>query len=149
MSDKNYKVAIDLFISSLHAGDARHEILIDLGSTPQVLIDSGLPELRLGITGKVIDKVYYDHGVTKGKLQALPSMLATPKAIYRSDHPHPPGSVVVTFESQNGDPLIVSIKANARHGRSDCYNLVTSVYGKGGDFQEAWKRNGLLLWEPK
>jgi len=55
-----------------------------------------ISQLPLVITGKVIDKVYFDHGITRPMLGRLYSTIAQLKAIYRSDTAG--GAVIVTFE---------------------------------------------------
>lgn len=42
-----------------------HQIVLNLGPTPDLLVYYGFRQLPVGLTGKVVDKAYFDHGVTK------------------------------------------------------------------------------------
>ncbi|MDP1870226.1 MAG: hypothetical protein Q8K61_01235 [Gallionella sp.] len=154
MEDINYRTSLTLLLRSLtqpaqnsKPSVAHHQHVFVLGPTPQVLIDQGLPELPLAISGKVLDKVYFDHGISKSMLERLYPMLCTPKAIYRSADASK-GNVVMTFEMKDSLPIIVPIKPNSQMaGRRNYFNVVTSVYAKAGDAEVRWAQEGLLMWK--
>lgn len=147
MTDTNFRTAVDLIIQASINGNPRHEAILNAGNTPNLLISLGLPDLPLMITGKTIDKIFYDHGIPKRLIERLHELASTPNSIYKAAPPHKAGSVVVTFEIHKGDPVIISISANQQFGRNTFANEITSMYGKGGgSFQNKWKAEGLLLW---
>ncbi len=154
MENPTFKVALQLLIKSMtHDGEAKqrtnHQVILPIGPTPQVLLDLGMPQLQLAILGKVVDKVLFEHGIPKGTIERLYSLLESPKAIFKG-HLDNPGSAVVTFEVKNMAPIIVAIHPNKQIGRS-MYNNVASMYAKeskpGESFEERWTRQGLLLWK--
>lgn len=150
MEDKNYKTALGLLIKSISDGPAStksHQLILQLGPTPQVLLDQGMPQLPMAINGRVIDKCFFDHGMTKPMLERIYSNICAPKAIYRSSNGEP-GCVVMSAETKDAKPIIISVRSNHQMaGRRDYYNAVTSMYDKGGDVEIRWKKNGWLLWE--
>jgi len=106
-----------------------------------------MPDLPIAINGRVIDKSFFDHGMTKPMLERVYTHICAPKAIYTASNGEP-GCVVVSFEFKAGDPVIICLRANHQMaGRRDFYNMVTSVYGKGNDAELRWKAKGLLRWE--
>jgi Phage MuF-C-terminal domain len=160
MEDANYKTLLGMVIKDITSQTntnpaLHHQRILTLGPTPQVLTDLGMPQLPIVILGRVIDKAIFDHGITKGLLERLYTLIATPKAVYQA-HQGQPGSVVVTYEVKNTAPIIVAIhpdKQMGGRGQSAArYNNVASVYdkqsGKPNETIEVrWKREGLLLWE--
>lgn len=150
-SQSNYAALVDAIINaSLGGHPVAKEQIGHLGSTPKLLQELGLPDLPLGIKGKVIDKVVMDHGIPKSMVKRLPSMVSSPQAIYASAPPHPEGVVVLTFEITGLGQVMISVAAAQSVGRSHIMNLVTSVYAK----EDArafvrWEAEGLLLWKAK
>jgi hypothetical protein len=145
MRDTNYKAAVQLVLQASIDGKPKHEAVLSLGSTPQLLLDNGFPELPLGIKGATIDKAHFDHGITRGILERLAEIITTPKALYKSATVQGT-AVVITFEMKAGSPILVPIHGSKPVGRS-IVNLVASVYAKEATVETRWKREGLLLWE--
>lgn len=154
MENSAYKTALGLVLKSMISDDevklrSNHQIVIPIGPTPQVLLDIGMPDLPLAITGKVIDKVFFDHGIPKGTLERIYTLLEAPKAIYKG-HQGNPGSAVITFEVKNGSPILIAVHPGRQlGGRADLYNNVASMYAKTSKepIEVRWKKEGLLLWE--
>jgi hypothetical protein len=143
-----YKDLVDLVINSELKGHPRHEILLSLGDTPLPLIQNAeFPDLKLIMTGDVISKACFDHGISTSILKELPAILAEPKAIF-SSATLPDSSVVLTFHFKNGSPIIVPVHKNQPVGRGHRVNRVASVYAKEGpDPVIKWTADGLLIWE--
>ena len=150
-SQSNYAALVDAIINaSLCGHPVAKEQIGHLGSTPELLKGLGLPDLPLGIKGKVIDKVVMDHGIPKSIVKRLASMVSTPQAIYASAPPHPAGVVVLTFEITGLGQVMLSVATAQTVGRSQTMNLVTSVYAKEDARAFArWEAEGLLLWKVK
>lgn len=150
LTNPNYKAAVGIIIKAATDGKPQHEAVLTVGHTPALLIAQGLPDLPLVITGKTIDKVYFDHAITKGVIERLHDLVAAPSAIYKSAPPHANGNVVITIELHRGNPVIIPIRSSRQFGRTLVANEITSVYAKeGGDFENRWKADGLLLWTNK
>ena len=149
MTDSNFCTAVGLIIKASTDGKPRHEVVLKVGLTPELLVKHGLPALPLVITGKTIDKIFFDHGISKGVIERLHGLVSSPRTIYKAAPPHAGGSVVVTFEIHRGCPVIISIRASKQFGR-DFANEITSVYAKeGANFGQRWVAEGLLMWTKK
>ncbi|WP_143749294.1 MuF-C-terminal domain-containing protein [Caballeronia arvi] len=151
MEDPNYRELLGLVMQANMAGIAEHSRIIVVGKTPPVLLalpGLAISQLPLVITGKVIDKVHFDHGITRPVLERLYDTIARPKAIYRSETAG--GAVVVTFEVRPVSlPVIVALHPGKQLGRKAC-NVIASIYAKDfAGIEEVWKKRGLLLWELK
>jgi hypothetical protein len=148
----NFSVAVDAIIKSEMDGHPRHELVLDLGMTPEYLQQyAKFPPINLVITGSVIAKGCFDHGIKTSQLKRLPEIIQQPKSVFASASQKNDGSVViVTFEIHKVEiPVIIPIRPNRRFGRSETYNAITSIYGKEGfDPEVKWSREGLLLWRP-
>lgn len=151
MENQNYKTALSVFVQSIKAGTKFHEYALEVGMTPPVLVNLGLPALPLMISVKEIDKCHFDHGVTLATLNRLYDLVANPNAVFASDSPHldhtkVTAAVVITIETKNGNPILVAVHADQMLGRTKV-NLVKSVYDKPGGVVQGWRTKGLLLWE--
>lgn len=95
MEDPKYRDMLGIVMRANMVGNTEHSRLVVVGETPPVLLAlPGLPivQLPLVMTGKVIDKVHFDHGITRPMLERLYHTVANPKAIYRSEQPAEPSS---------------------------------------------------------
>jgi hypothetical protein len=155
MEDTNYKTLLGILIKSMmtdYEGNkaVNHEARLVVGTTPQILVDLGFPQLPLVIDGSVIDKAFFDHGIPKSKLERIYNLIAAPKAVYAA-HQKNPGSVVVTYEIKDAKPVIIPIHPNRPKARNEFFNVIASMYPKassdGGSIEARWKKEGLLLWE--
>ena len=152
MENPNFRVALGLMLKSMsdayETNQAKnHQIVLQLGPTPPILVEAGLPQLPIGLTGKVVDKCFFDHGITKGMLEKMYHVIASPRALYRSHNPKD-ACVVMSYEIKGNNPLIAAIHPNKQlAGRRDFYNNVASYYFKENDAEVRWKKDGLLLWE--
>lgn len=151
MEDPNYRKMLGMIMEANMIGNAEHGRVVVVGQTPPVLLalpGMAISQLPIVITGKVIDKVHFDHGITRPMLERLYDTIAQPKAVYRSETAG--GAVIVTFEVRPVElPVIVALHPRKLLGRRAC-NLIASIYAK--DFvgiEEVWKGRGLLLWEQK
>ncbi len=100
MEDPNYKVALQLILKSMIDGYeanklVNHSLIINLGPTPEILLQYGYNQLPIVITGEVIDKSFFDHAVTKPVLERAYKFIDSPKAIYLSNNDDAPDSTVL------------------------------------------------------
>ena len=152
LEDPNFRVALNLMLKSMtdayEINQVRnHQIGLQLGPTPQILIDAGLPQLPVGLTGKVVDKCFFDHGITKSMLEKIYHVISVPRALYKSRNPAD-ATVVMSYEIRGANPLIAAIHPNKQlAGRRDFYNNIASYYFKENNAEVRWKNDGLLLWE--
>lgn len=145
----NYATLVDVIIQNEMKGIYNHERVIELGSTPQLLIDEcGFPDLPLAIKASVVSKICFDHGIPTSMIKRLPDIVVSPKSLFNPANPaHRDSVVVVTFEIKGQLPVIVPIRMNQRSGRKQ-YNFVTSMYAKEGQNPEQkWRDMKLLIWE--
>lgn len=121
--------------------------VLDLGITPQAMIDAGADRLPLVITQKALRHVAEErkgHGIKPTKLIRLPYLLADPLAIYQSSS-EPDGQVIVINLSHEGSSLVVAVHLNKREARREV-NAIKSVYSKDSSFGR-WSDAGLLLYD--
>jgi hypothetical protein len=150
MEHPNYKADIGTFIRACTNGTNDNGRVLIVGETPAVLVSLpglGIAQLPMVILGKVVDKVFFDHGINLPMLERLYDAIAAPKAVYRSDTTLA-SAVVVTFETRPVDkPVVVAIHLGKVIGRT-AYNVIASVYAKDNmDIEDQWQKRGLLLWE--
>lgn len=151
MEDKNYKTALKVFIQSIKDGKKLHEHSLEVGMTPQVLQNVGVPALPMTISVKIIDKCYFEHGVSEATLGRLYDLIANPMAVFKSDSPHIDHAqveavVLITIERKDGNPLLVAVHTNKMIGRRQV-NQIKSVYDKKEEVVLKWREKGLLLWD--
>jgi len=145
----NFSNLVDALIKDEMEGTPRHELVLFLGKTPELLqAVAGFPDYDLVITGKVIGKVCFDHGIGPSLLKRLPDIINSPKSIFRSANQHQTDSVIVlTYELKGLAPIIMPIRHSQSIGRNGVFNIITSVYGKEGpDPEVKWQKQGLQLW---
>ena len=148
----NFSNLVDSIIKDEIAGYPRHELVLNLGKTPDFLQKiAGFPDHELVITGKVIGKACFDHGIGPSLLKRLPDIINSPKSIFKSANPDQTDSVIVlTYELKGSAPIIMPIKHSKEIGRNGIFNIITSIYGKEGpDPEVKWEKQGLLLWNDK
>ncbi len=109
---------------------------IPMGSTPKIFQDVGMPNARVTINTKVIQKVMGGkHNVTKEQLQSLPQELNNPIAIAKAsaNSSNPNGYVVLTSMLENVKnkdlPIITALHIKNTKNGLEVVN-VASVYGK-------------------
>lgn len=151
MEDTNYKTALSVFIQSIKAGTKYHEYSLDVGMTPPVLVGLGLPELPMTISVKIIDKIFFEHGISEARLRRLYDLVANPHSVFKSDSPHiDPAKVnpvvVITVEVKDGNPILIAVHPNQMIGRR-AVNQIKSMYDKPEEMLQRWRAKGLLLWQ--
>ena len=145
----NYTTLVDLIIQAELDGKPLHERILKLGKTPDYLLHhAGFSDLPLVITGSVVGKACFDHGIAKSVLHKLPAIIENSTKLFApADERHKDSVVVLTAEIKGGYPIIVPIRKNKRMGRTEVFNAVSSVYAKEGpDPAVKWTQEGLLLW---
>jgi Phage MuF-C-terminal domain len=112
----NFETLVDVIICAEKEGSPRHELILSIGSTPERRVGLGFQDLRLAVKAKTIGKMFFEHGLTQGLIEKIPTILEAPKAIYRSDT-HPTNMVVLTYELKAGAPIIIPIARDRQIGR--------------------------------
>jgi len=128
------------FRKQLNDPDSNRRSLVEVGSTPKILVRLGAQQKPLYISRTTIEKITMPEGVGKGKhnlpidvLDVLYRNLHDPVMVLESKVENIKAFVVVTemFVNQGGRqvPVIAAIHINEQHGRN-VINRVASVYGK-------------------
>lgn len=100
---------------------------IDLGPTPQALVDYGLPAGNLQIGRGKIHAIANKHDLDVDDITSLSALLEKPWAIYPTTLKDSSRVVVaLPVRDSNGDPILCVIEPNGKTA------TVTSVYGKKG-----------------
>ena len=147
MSKQKIIVAGANFLSDLkqwEREDYSHDVVFNLGATPMSLTSCGLPLLSLAITGKVLEKNYFHHGITLEKFSTTMALLTSPLAIYKSATVEKNSIVVQTDQLLKGESIIVAIKFDAYIERLNV-NRISSMYTKPQGVIDGWERNGLRI----
>lgn len=143
-----FAVAIQALLKACIDGKPQHELVLPVGATPQYLVDFGFPALNMVITGRVVDKAHFDHGITKGLLERLPTVIANPQALYTSTTV-PNGAVVATFELKGPEVIVIPVHPDRPFGRAARYNAIASIYAKPRRILLEWDAQGLCKWAQK
>lgn len=129
-----------------HAGvdavvkDAGTRAPVMFPETPIVLQKLGLPDYSMTMRSEAAAKVLgltsdKRHALTAAQLKQLPRELSNPLAVFASDNPEFPNSmVVVTAMTETDHPVIVAIHPNKKAGRTTVH-VIASAYGK-----ERWQK---------
>jgi hypothetical protein len=143
----NFKTLVGQVIRSEVEGRPIHELILEIGQTPKLLIDLGFPDLAFIVKAKTIGKIYFDHGIKQSVIERIPEIVANPQAIFQSAT-NPINGVIVTYELKGASPVIIAVHRDKSVGRGKIVNELVSMYGKEGpDPMAKWKEKGLLLWE--
>ena len=145
----NFSTLIELLIKEEMEGRPSHERVVILGDTPRYLREkAGFPDLKIAMTGKVVSKACFDHGIPTSMLKRLPKIIESPKSLFHSANVQMTDSVVViTLEFKQAGPIIIPMRREVLVGRQK-YNVVSSIYAKEGpDPAIKWKGQGLLIHE--
>jgi len=151
MSDNtNFKTLVGVIIQAELDDKPRHELLLELGETPAYILQHcpGFTALDLVLKARNLGKMVFDHGMKKGVIERLPDILAKPKALYKSASTHvKDASVIMTYETHNGFPIIIAIHPGKMIGRRAVNEVASMYFKEGPDPEEKWKSAGLLLWQ--
>lgn len=142
----NFKTLVDVVIKAECSGSPRNELVLDLGPTPQHLIDCNFNQHNVVVKAATIGKMFFDHGLTQGIIERLPSLIQTPDQIFTS-FTTSGSAVIFTYELKGSHPIIIAVHKDKTIGRQSV-NLVASMYAKTGpDQRPKWIQDGLLLWD--
>lgn len=146
-SKSNLGVIYDLIIREgiENFGSKYSKQIITVCETPKVLLDNGFSDHEIVIQPGTIEKCIYDHSIKKSFLQDLEHTLSSPQALFESAMQND-SSVVLSFQFQNGDPIIIPVQKNWAYGRSQ-FNRIATIFGKPKGIIDKWEKDGLLLWE--
>lgn len=138
-------------IDSVFSGDYPSESVIQMGETPEILLQYGASQHPLTLTQNTAYKIAYPQGYFGGKhnmgmsvLKQLPYQIADPVAILKSTS-QPDSLIVLTKWKDGNTDVIVPIHLN-KHGVIEPENRIASVYGKGHIDSIIGKNNENILY---
>ncbi|API59642.1 hypothetical protein BSL82_10190 [Tardibacter chloracetimidivorans] len=101
---------------------------LDMGGTPSVLVDMGLPAAPLVIGRAKIATIRDKHRVPAEVFHNLPELLADPLAVFPSADPNHASTLIAQLDARDieGNPIIAAIMPDTGKGN----NVVLSAYGK-------------------
>ena len=122
---------------------------INVGTTPSVLKMLGLPDVRVTISGQVLNKVMRGkHNVTQETLKQLPNQINNPVAVMKSSTQEN-GYVVLTElverENGKGKPVIAALHLKKTNQGLELIS-VASVYGRSNSQILRGLERDLLYW---
>lgn len=143
----NYETLVDVCVKAEVAGTPRHELVLNIGPTPAVLLSLGFQQRSMVIKAKTVGKIFFDHGIVQALIERIPALLDGPQCIYRSAT-RADSVVVLTYEMKGTAPIMLAVARDAQIGRGPLVHEVSSMYGKEGpDPRRKWQAQGLLLWQ--
>lgn len=122
---------------------------INVGTTPSVLKMLGLPDVRVTISGQVLNKVMLGkHNVTQETLKQLPNQINNPVAVMKSSTQEN-GYVVLTelVEREDGKdkPVIAALHLKKTNQGLELISIA-SVYGRSDTQIQRGLERDLLYW---
>lgn len=122
---------------------------INVGTTPSVLKMLGLPDVRVTISGQVLNKVTLGkHNVTQETLKQLPNQINNPVAVMKSSTQEN-GYVVLTelVEREDGKdkPVIAALHLKKTNQGLELISIA-SVYGRSNAQIQRGLERDLLYW---
>nr|DAX98013.1 MAG TPA: Large polyvalent protein associated domain 38 [Caudoviricetes sp.] len=122
---------------------------INVGTTPSVLKMLGLPDVRVTISGQVLNKVMLGkHNVTQETLKQLPNQINNPVAVMKSSTQEN-GYVVLTelVEREDGKdkPVIAALHLKKTNQGLELISIA-SVYGRSNAQIQRGLERDLLYW---
>lgn len=143
-ADSDFAKAVDKI-----AGGEAVAKYINVGTTPSVLKMLGLPDVRVTISGQVLNKVMRGkHNVTQETLKQLPNQINNPVAVMKSSTQEN-GYVVLTelLERENGKgkPVIAALHLKKTNQGLELIS-VASVYGRSNSQILRGLERDLLYW---
>lgn len=143
-ADSDFAKAVDKI-----AGGEAVDKYINVGTTPSVLKILGLPDVRVTISGQVLNKVMRGkHNVTQETLKQLPNQINNPVAVMKSSTQEN-GYVVLTelVERENGKdkPVIAALHLKKTNQGLELISIA-SVYGRSNSQIQRGLERDLLYW---
>lgn len=122
---------------------------INVGTTPSVLKMLGLPDVRVTISGQVLNKVMLGkHNVTQETLKQLPNQINNPVAVMKSSTQEN-GYVVLTelVEREDGKdkPVIAALHLKKTNQGLELISIA-SIYGRSNAQIQRGLERDLLYW---
>ena len=143
-ADSDFAKAVDKI-----AGGEAVDKYINVGTTPSVLKILGLPDVRVTISGQVLNKVMRGkHNVTQETLKQLPNQINNPVAVMKSSTQEN-GYVVLTelVEREDGKdkPVIAALHLKKTNQGLELISIA-SVYGRSNAQIQRGLERDLLYW---
>lgn len=117
----------------------KDNIVLSLGRPSKILVDAGVQDKPMKLYGNKLLKKQKKHGFKLEELYNLPSAVADPIAVFNNYKTEGNRSVLTELKTKNGN-FLVSVELG-KDGDVD-FNVVLSVFGKGGDRIEDWFKRG-------
>lgn len=101
-------------------------------------------KLKQGLFGDASETSGHSDSLTADIVEQVLDRLADPYYIFSSTHGV---DLIAIYDIQDkqGNPILVSLRANQKNGRTEL-NFITSIYGKKGNSIQDWIREGLLIY---
>lgn len=157
IKNEDFAKQVDSYVNKTMASNE----MFDLGKTPDVIKDLGIPNLEITMKQKTLKHIIengeldsHQHGIDPEIIKKIPEAIANPlNVLYSNNSSKGDSIVVVTDLSDNADRQIIAsilIDSEGRIGNIDFLsNELTSAYGKN-NYDEYMKKEiakGNLLYD--
>lgn len=110
-------------------------LLVNLGTTPDILCDFGAPKLPLVIQQSTLTKCIRKktgsrsaHNLSRNIIEALPAQIVHPIFLIQ-DKIRDSLALITNYTDKNGNPILIAIKLNETRKEIQV-NEIKSIYGK-------------------
>lgn len=120
------------------------KVILSLGRPSAVLRAAGVEDKPMKLYGNKVIKKMKKHGFTLNELHNLPQAVANPIAVFNNYQKD--GNRSVLTELQVGDKHILVSITIGKNGVDADFNIVSSVFGKGGTNIVDWINKGYATY---
>ena len=117
--------------------------VLSLGRPSVVLQLAGVRNLPMKLYGNKVIKKMRKHGFTLDELLDLPKAVANPISVFNNYQRKGNRSILTELKTKNGNFLVT---LNTGKGEDVDFNIVSSVFGKGGENIADWLERGLATY---
>ena len=129
-------------VNKVFMGELSYREVIEVGNTPEILLQYGAKNRKVTITPSAMYKIAYParylgnsadgHNLGIPALKHLPEQIADPVAILKSNTQDHSFVILTEWNDTNGKAVIVPIHLD-KQGKIDLENRVVSAYGTNSD----------------
>ena len=121
--------------------------VFNLGSPSWILLSAGVEDKPMKLYGNKVIKKMKKHGFALEELRDLPKAVADPIAVFNNDQ-RKGNRVILTELPSQGKNIMVAVTPH-KNGVDVDFNIVSSVFGKGGSNIVDWINKGYLTYIDK
>ena len=119
------------------------KVVFSLGRPSTILRAAGVEDKPMKLYGNKVIKKMKKHGFKLGELHNLPEAVANPIAVFKNYGKEGNRSILTELKTEQGNFLVT---LTLGEGHDVDFNVVTSVFGKGGSNIVDWIKRGFSTY---